>query len=223
MDYASHKKQNTYERLFSQGFLTKKLLFYCLGCTVRGISYMNKLVAVLGIVIILLCAGCGILCYQIGDMQSQNSDLQNEIGQLENQVSELELENLELQNQTDELKAYINNVSDASQVRITGITFTPTKYVKVIIESNITVTVKNFGTNDVSGLTLWLKDFRSGNYFGEIALETLRAGESQNATVGVRRGIGDYVFAYVTTLMLDDVILDLRVNNYAERDYSKVY
>ena len=148
---------------------------------------MNKLVAVLGIIIILMSIVCGILYYQIGDIQGQNSELQNQIGQLEKQVSELELENLELQNQTSELEAYINKVSDASQVRITRITYTPTRFIKVIIISNVTVTVENFGTNNVSGLSLWVKDMFLGQYFGNVTLGALKGGEAQNVTVSVER------------------------------------
>ena len=61
---------------------------------------MNKINAILGIVIILLSGVCGISYYQISDIQSQNSELQSEISQLEERNNELELENHELQNQT---------------------------------------------------------------------------------------------------------------------------
>ena len=50
---------------------------------------MNKLVTVLGIVVILLSIVCGMLCYQIGDVQTQNSTFQNQVSQLENQINEL--------------------------------------------------------------------------------------------------------------------------------------
>ena len=64
---------------------------------VWGIGYMNKLVAVLCVVIVLLSAMCGFLFYQISDVQNQNNILQNQMSQLEkltikheNQIRDIE-------------------------------------------------------------------------------------------------------------------------------------
>ena len=168
---------------------------------------MNKMVAVSGIIIILLSTVCGVLFYQIGDMQSQNSELQNEMEQLENQVSELELENLELQNQIDELEAYIKKISSAILVQITEFTVIDQEYVGfVFYEGNVTVTVQNFGTSDVDGLTLWIKDTTvEGGLNETIQLGTLKVGEPQTIKVKLR---WDLQRDLVATVMLDDMYLD---------------
>ena len=49
---------------------------------------MNKLVAVLIIVIILLGSVCGVLFYQISNMQNQISNLENQTSVLEGQIGE---------------------------------------------------------------------------------------------------------------------------------------
>ena len=69
---------------------------------------MNKLVAVLAIIIVVLSAVCGALFYQISGLQSE-SDLQNQIGQLENKMDDLESQINALEVYNSELK---ENVSD---------------------------------------------------------------------------------------------------------------
>ena len=146
---------------------------------------MNKITAVLGIVIILLSAVCGILYYQIGDMPNQNSDLQNQIGeyqnqigQLENQIDDLEkqidvldsqlnyleykigrleAQNLELQNQKTSLERELE-IKSANWVKITEFIVNETNLSTVASGyiSKFFVTVENFGNNDVEGLKLVL-------------------------------------------------------------------
>jgi type II secretory pathway pseudopilin PulG len=173
---------------------------------------MNKLVAVLAIIIILLSGMCGILYYQIGDMQSQNSELQNQIGQLENQVSELELKNLELQNQTSELEAQLSNVSSASQlVRIIGIEITGSGMVAwPAYVATLNVTIQNFETSDVEGLRLTTSHI-SGHEDSvfTVSIEFIHAEE----VIYVRTNVGWSIAMkpnFVATLTLDDIILDKR-------------
>jgi peptidoglycan hydrolase CwlO-like protein len=78
---------------------------------------VNKLVAVLGAVIILLFVVCGVLFYQLDDLQNQNSALEgqvteykNQTGELQNQISELESQITECQNQTSKMKKQIDEL-----------------------------------------------------------------------------------------------------------------
>ena len=186
---------------------------------------MNKLVAVLAIVIILLSSVCGILCYQIGDLQSQNNELQNQIGQLENQtnelesqLAELELENIELQNQTGELEAKLGALENATvMVKITG--FEITGAMKSPdgqgYYSSAEVSLQNFGINDVEGLVLWVNytapiEIGPDNvdyYMKRVQLGFVQAGETRNVTVGVVWW-ASYGKQFVASLMLDDIVLD---------------
>ena len=70
-------------------------------------------------------------------------------------------------------------------------------------------------------MSLWVKDQFSGQYFGNVTLGTLKSGEAQNITVSVE-GSHD-VGNFVTTLLLDDIILDEHSAGYNGRPYSKVY
>jgi hypothetical protein len=159
---------------------------------------MNKLVAVLGIIIISLSFVCGIFYYQIGDMQSQNSELQNQIGQLENQVSELE--------------AQLSNVSSASQlVRITGIEITGSGMVGwPAYVANLNVTIQNFESSDVEGLCLTTSHI-SGHEdtVFTVSIELIPAEE----VIYVRTNVGWSITMepnFVATLTLNDIILDKR-------------
>jgi type II secretory pathway pseudopilin PulG len=186
---------------------------------------VNKLVAVLAIVIILLSSVCGILYYQIDDLQSQNSERQNQIGQLENQtdelesqLAELELENLELQNQTGELEAALNALENATvMVKITGFeiagaTLSPDGQGYY---SSAEVTLQNFGITDVEGLVLWVNytapiEIGPDNidyYMKRVQLGLVHAGETRNATVDVVWWAA-YGKKFVASLMLDDIVLD---------------
>ena len=126
-------------------------------------------------------------------MSNQNSDLQNQIGQLENQI--------------DELEAYIQKISSASLVQITEFTVTDQEYAGfVFYDGNVTVTVQNFGTSDVDGLTLWIKDTTvEGGLNETIQLGTLKVGEPQTIKVKLR---WDLQRDLVATVMLDDMYLD---------------
>lgn len=181
---------------------------------------MNKLVAVLGVIIILLSAMCGILYYQSGDMQSQNSELQNQISQLENQTSELEsqlddleLQNLELQENISKLEELIDFLTDGNPiVRITEFTVTGfNPLINVVIQSDAFVTVQNFGTTRVEGLTV---TFEHPSYLVNysVGVGPLEAGEAKNVSHYVNWALGgpNPPYFFVATLKLDDIILDER-------------
>lgn len=91
---------------------------------------MEKLFAVLTVIIIALSFSCGLLLYQIGAMQNQNSELKTQTTQLENQIDELEKQTSELEDQIDELEKQIENLQEqiyqkklpeAKQVKIIGL------------------------------------------------------------------------------------------------------
>lgn len=173
---------------------------------------MNKLVAVLVIAVILLSFICGILFYQISDLQSQNSDLPDQICQLENQVSELETQlgdleqqNIELQNQTSALEECLNKASNANLVTITGMKW----YYSLMLYYPIDITVQNFGTSDVDGLKLIITTDSGDDQFREIPVGLLKAGETKvinEQFVHTFYQGSDFVFA---TLMIDELILDI--------------
>ena len=195
-----------------------------------------KLVAGLSFVIILLSAICGVLYYQISEVQSQIGDLENQTsvlerqvseyenqtGQLENQISELETQlddleaqNLELLNQTSALEAKLVKVSNASRVRIADTSFNLTAWgtLPPVVAGIFSVTVQNFGTNDVDGLNLWVKDSYSGEYFVKRPIGTLKGGEAQNVSSSILLR-NTPASGFVATLMLDDVILDEWFTHY---------
>jgi type II secretory pathway pseudopilin PulG len=152
---------------------------------------MNKLVAVLAIIIILLSGMCGILYYQIGYMQSQNSELQNQIGQLEAQLS---------------------NFSSASQlVRIIGIEITGSGMIAwPAYVATLNVTIQNFETSDVEGLRLTTSHIsgHEDSVFA-VSIELIHAEE----VIYVRTNVGWSIAMkpnFVATLTLDDIILDKR-------------
>ena len=152
---------------------------------------MNKLVAVLAIIIILLSGMCGILYYQIGYMQSQNSELQNQIGQLEAQLS---------------------NVSSASQlVRIIGIEITGSGMVAFpAYVATLNVTIQNFETSDVEGLRLTTSHIsgHEDSVFA-VSIELIHAEE----IIYVRTNVGWSIAMkpnFVATLTLNDIVLDKR-------------
>jgi type II secretory pathway pseudopilin PulG len=152
---------------------------------------MNKLVAVLAIIIILLSGMCGILYYQNGDMQSQNSELQNQIGQLEAQLS---------------------NVSSASQlVRIIGIEITGSGMIAFpAYVATLNVTIQNFENSNVEGLRLTTSHI-SGHEDSvfTVSIEVIHAEE----IIYVRTNVGWSIAMkpnFVATLTLDDMILDKR-------------
>ena len=159
---------------------------------------MNKLVAVLGIVIILLSAVCGILYYQIGDMQSQNSDLQNQIGQLENQVSELE-------SQLDETETQLGNVTFAKITGLTTFGFDPWGGTAIFTTAN--VTVENLASGRLFGSELWIKHTSMDDYGNRMELEPLDAGETRTVSIAVIYNSGEEG-NFVATLKLDGIILD---------------
>ena len=183
---------------------------------------MNKLVAVLIIVIILLGSVCGVLFYQISNMQNQISNLenqtsvlegqigeyQNQTGQLENQINELEAQNLELENT-------LEKVSNASLVQITAFTVTGFRpMVNVVIESDAFVTVQNFGNTTVEGLTV---TFESASYMinFSVGVGRLEAGEAKNVSKDILWALNDGPsFHFVATLKLGDVILDERFTDF---------
>ena len=213
---------------------------------------MNKLVPVLAVIIILLSGVCGVLFYQISDMQSQNSDLQKQIGQLENQTSKLEdqideLKNKEsdlesqyhnqivqletqigeienrYQNQTDQLEKqitelekqlekeiFLRTLPDAKQVNITAFRAYGWNMVSTEVMSFCNVTVQNFGTNDVDGLTIRISGvnrFTDWTYGGEQEVALLKAGETKNINIESAQSMA--FFSDITaTLMLGDIIID---------------
>ena len=127
---------------------------------------MEKLFAVLTVVIIALSFSCGLLFYQIGEMQNQNSELQTQTDQLENQITELENQASVLEDQIDELEQQIEDLqeqifqkklSDARQVKITKVARGEDVHQSWFVEIfNVYVTVENQGTKDVNvdGLVL---------------------------------------------------------------------
>jgi hypothetical protein len=163
---------------------------------------LNKLVAVLAIIIISLSFVCGILYYQIGETQTQNNDLQKQLSQLENQVSELE----------SQLSALSNAMVKITGFEITGAMASPDWKAYA---SSAKVTLQNFGINDVEGLILWVNytapiEIRPDNidyYMKRVQLGLVYAGETKNATVGVV-WLARYGKQFVASLMLDDIVLD---------------
>ena len=166
---------------------------------------MNKINAVLGIVIILLSTVCGILYYQLGDMPKQNSDLQNQIGEYQNQISQLEkqidtlekqidnldyelnyfeykigrleAQNLELQNQKTLLERELE-IKSANWVKITEFIVNETSTnppAGVGLYSKFVVTVENFGTNTVEGLKVVF----------DIQYQEIFTGDVHNATINI--------------------------------------
>ena len=196
---------------------------------------MNKLAAVSSIIIILLSAVCGVLVYQIGDVQTQISDLenqnivlegqvseyQNQTSQLENQITELETQlddleaqNLELQNHTGELESQLSALENATLVQITDIkkidAWNPTG-VAIFVELN--VTVQNFGVNDVERLLL-VVDHVSGSFSNSTKwIGPINAGEERTFKT---MGTCNYAhpLSFVVTLKLDDIILYERTHHF---------
>ena len=118
---------------------------------------MEKLFAGLFIIIIALSFLCGGLLLHINDLQNQNSvfedqtsEYQNQIGQLENQTSELEDQIYDLEEQI-----YQKKLSDARQVKITKVEVGDQIAASILgYIFEVHVTVQNYGTNDVDGLTV---------------------------------------------------------------------
>jgi hypothetical protein len=183
---------------------------------------MNKLVAVLGITIILLSSMCAILFYQINDTQTQNSELenqnstleaqvsdyQNQTEQLENRVSELELQNLELKNQTNELEDLLDKVSDARYVIITEFNINGIYFIGgVAAVSYVNITVENFGTNDVNDLKVVINATFGAMYPQSVQLGTIKSGETQKINTSVTWGFQSGTRTFIATLMQDEISL----------------
>jgi hypothetical protein len=175
---------------------------------------MNKLVAGLCIIAILLSAACGIRYYQIGDVQSQNSNLLNQINQLEtknsaleSQLDELAQQNLVLENQTSELENRLDEISKTIKVKITGITPKPEIVAPMLLRCDVTVTVRNLGTESVENLNLSVKHISADQPFRTVPTGAINTGETKNITTYVEWGWleGDTI---VATLTLYDRILD---------------
>ena len=106
------------------------------------------------------------------------------------------------------MEAYIQKISSASLVQITEFTVTDQEYAGfVFYDGNVTVTVQNFGTSDVDGLTLWIEDTTvEGGLNETIQLGTVKVGEPQTIKVKLH---WDLQRDLVATLMLDDMYPDV--------------
>jgi TolA-binding protein len=136
---------------------------------------MEKLFDGLIIIIIVLSVSCGFLLYVVVDQQNQYntseaqiSQYQNQIGQIQTQIFELEGQIAERENQIDELENQIENLqdqiyqkklSDAREVEITKIESEFYKYGGMCVSVyHVYVTLQNFGTKNVDGLTVSVYD-----------------------------------------------------------------
>lgn len=72
---------------------------------------MNKLVATLGIITILLGSVCGVLFNQISDLENQNNVLEEQADEYQNQIGQLE-------NHTNELEIYYLNMTEQLEMQI---------------------------------------------------------------------------------------------------------
>jgi uncharacterized protein YlxW (UPF0749 family) len=166
---------------------------------------MRKLASVSFVIIVLLSAVFGVLFYQISDLQNRNSNLQNQITQLENEKNELE-------NHTRDLEAYVNNVSNANQVKITKMSIAFTQ----MLLSFVDVTVKNFGTSDVDGLNLTLTNDSGDNMTITLPIGIIHAGEEKHINEGIEHRFFQWSNTFFATIMFDDITLD-------EYEYDKYW
>jgi len=173
---------------------------------------MKKLVFVLATIIFLLIVVSGFLGYQLNSIQNLNSELRNQNSDLFNQ-------NSELLNINSELEDHLNKVTNqASITRFSIVGFTPSMGF-VIYESNVYVKIRNFGINDIEGLTLVIVCFGDEKLAETVQIDTFRAGEEQEI----------YTHAYwiygsdgtsVATPKLDHMILDEYILPYSQA-YSR--
>ena len=155
-----------------------------------GVECM-RLAAVLGVVVVLLCALCGGLCYQIGDVQSRSSVLRDQVGRLENQTGELETQ----------IARY--------QTRIVNVSVTGSCYpiVGVTVVKEVNVTVQNFGDKPVTDLNISVRH-RSGTNTEWAQIELIKEGETQHVSMNVCHGFTFTPDGYVIILWWGDIFLD---------------
>ena len=187
---------------------------------------MNRLVAVLSIVIILLSAVCGILYSQIGDMESQIADLENQTSVLEGQISEYQNQTSQLENQINELETQLDdleaqNLELQNQKRVLEIESTNWVRIKefrvagwnsfggTAAISDVNVTVQNFGVNAVDGLTLSVMNSPEEDIpHAKEEVGLLKSGEARIISTYVVWGFQSEIKTFIAVLMFDDVILD---------------
>lgn len=185
---------------------------------------MKKLFSVFTIIISLLSVTCVVLSYQnsslnnqmvvledqINECQNQTLQCENQISELESQIDELENQNLELQSQFDQLTQLTTIKNTSIVVRVTDFTipgFSPT--VGTWVESDANITIQNFGTNDLEGLTLTIDnpdDYPSGSVPQSLKIESLNAGEERTVTKNVYWELGEGI-KFVIRIKIDDMIL----------------
>ena len=189
-----------------------------------GVDGMNKYVAFLAIVVVLLSVVCGSLFVQIVDLQNRNSRLydekivfrdmileyQDQIAQLESRISDLESQISELQNQLGEQEAErMLELSNAYQVKIMGITFEVEHFSVVSIADLVTVTVKNFGEYDVGNLVISVR-LENDPFLPQVReekIELLKGGEEEHVTFVLDHPFGPLPH-WVATLWFEDMFLD---------------
>lgn len=181
---------------------------------------MKKPAAVLAITIVMLSVACGFLLYQFSELQNLNDgfeeqirEYQNQTGQLTNQIDELEKQTSELEKQLDDFEdeIYQRRVSDAKQVKITKFSVYGWNHVSIEVMSFCNVTVQNFGTNDIDGLTIRISGVNQiedgWRYEGEQEVGLIKAGETK--IINIESSQSMMFYSIITaTLILDDIKID---------------
>ena len=172
-----------------------------------------KLVAGLSFVIILLGSVCGVLYYQISDLENQNDVLLGQVCEYQSHVDELEvqidalesqidvLQNSGLENQTD-----FSNQSDVSESE--NQTLANIVDVVFINSTAVRVTVENYGTNDADRLYVSVRYNSSFSHPSVAHLDLLAAGERQAVNCGTGYGIKGENAELIVTLKLDGTELN---------------
>jgi TolA-binding protein len=193
---------------------------------------MKKLFSVFTITIIFLSVTCVVFLYQnsslnnqigvlednLSECQSRSVQCENQINELESQIDEREEQNLELQNQNFELQSQFDQLIQLTKIRNSSIVVRVTDFtlpdffspmVGTWVESDANITVQNFGTNDLEGLTLTIDnpdDYPSGSVPQSLKIESLNAGEERTVTTNVYWELGEGI-KFVIRIKLDDMIL----------------
>ena len=194
---------------------------------------MKRLFSVFTAIIILLSVTCVVLLYQnsglnnqIGvledeldvyqiqsiEYENEISVLENQILELESQIDDLENQNLELETEVSNLEAQIENSTDL--VMITELLkygwYNPAGLTMI---STVNVTIKNFGINTVSGLSLLIEDFSDWEVtedWGDnvtIQIKPINPREIRTISRQLQWGLGSKGYT-TATLMLGNEIID---------------
>jgi uncharacterized protein YlxW (UPF0749 family) len=157
---------------------------------------------------------------QVTALEGQNSELQNQNNDLKNQTVALSDQNRQLQDRVSQLLEQLRICYNAS-VRIIDSEFVSgfNPFVGLTLINRVNVTVQNFGSNDVSGLTVTVELVYNGTeLWGSEGftkqVDVLRAGERLEISDWVYSGLSSRNIGTVcvSTLMKGNAILDLRTD-----------